>query len=163
MIPNLRNQAMNIKVGDKAPQFTALTDDDQSLSLSELGGKSVVLFFYPKDMTPGCTNEACDFRDSYKKFLDINFEIVGISKDSVKRHKQFKEKFNLPFSLISDEDGSICEAYGVWQEKKNYGRTYMGIVRSTFLIDPEGLVTAIWQNLRVKGHINNVLEKAINL
>ncbi len=150
---------MTVEVGDKAPEFSGPTDSNQILNLNDLLGKKVVLFFYPKDMTPGCTNEACNFRDYYKEFLNVNSEIVGISRDSIRRHKNFKQKFKLPYSLVSDESNSICEAYGVWQEKKNYGKTYMGIVRSTFLINEKGQVTAIWRNLRVKGHVAKVLEQ----
>jgi len=150
---------MTVEVGDKAPEFSGPTDSNQILNLNDLLGKKVVLFFYPKDMTPGCTNEACNFRDYYKEFLNVNSEIVGISKDSIRRHKNFKQKFKLPYSLVSDESNSICEAYGVWKEKKNYGKTYMGIVRSTFLINEKGQVTAIWRNLRVKGHVAKVLEQ----
>ncbi|CAN0489480.1 unnamed protein product, partial [Laminaria digitata] len=124
-----------IDVGDKAPAFKGVTDGGGSLSLKDLKGKKVVLYFYPKDMTPGCTTEAEGFRDAVKDFAKLDAEIVGVSKDSVKRHDNFKAKYDLPFALISDEDGKICEAYGVWQEKKNYGKTYMGIVRTTFLID----------------------------
>lgn len=152
-----------VDIGDKAPDFSAATDGDGSISLKELKGKKVVLYFYPKDMTPGCTTEACGFRDAHPDFSKINAEIIGVSKDSVKRHDKFKEKYDLPFTLAADEDGKMCEAYGVWQEKKNYGKTYMGIVRSTFLIDEKGKIAAVWRNLRVKGHVENVLEEAQKL
>jgi len=154
---------MMVDIGDKAPDFSAATDGDGSISLKELKGKKVVLYFYPKDMTPGCTTEACGFRDAHPDFSKINAEIIGVSKDSVKRHDKFKEKYDLPFTLAADEDGKMCEAYGVWQEKKNYGKTYMGIVRSTFLIDEKGKIAAVWRNLRVKGHVENVLEEAQKL
>ena len=114
-------------------------------------------------MTPGCTTEACGFRDALPDFSKVNAEIIGVSKDSVKRHDKFKEKYELPFMLAADEDGKMCEAYGVWQEKKNYGKTYMGIVRSTFLIDEKGKIAAVWRNLRVKGHVEKVLEEAQKL
>tara|TARA_R110002110_G_scaffold9526_14_gene46798 strand:- start:384 stop:845 length:462 start_codon:yes stop_codon:yes gene_type:complete len=149
-----------IDVGDKAPAFKGVTDGGGSLSLKDLKGKKVVLYFYPKDMTPGCTTEAEGFRDAVRDFAKLDAEIVGVSKDSVKRHDNFKAKYDLPFTLISDEDGKICEAYGVWQEKKNYGKTYMGIVRTTFLIDEKGKVAEVWRNLRVKGHVEKVLEAA---
>lgn len=152
-----------IDVGDKAPAFKGVTDGGGSLSLKDLKGKKVVLYFYPKDMTPGCTTEAEGFRDALKDFTKLGAEIVGVSKDSVKRHDNFKAKYDLPFSLISDEDGTICEAYGVWQEKKNYGKTYMGIVRTTFLIDEKGKVAEVWRNLRVKGHVDKVLDAAKSL
>ncbi len=152
-----------VDIGDKAPDFSAGTDGGGSISLKDLKGKKVVLYFYPKDMTPGCTTEACGFRDAHPDFSKINAEIIGVSKDSVKRHDKFKEKYDLPFTLAADEDGKMCEAYGVWQEKKNYGKTYMGIVRSTFLIDEKGKIAAVWRNLRVKGHVENVLEEAQKL
>lgn len=154
---------MTIDVGDKAPNFSATTDGDGTISLKDLKGKKVVLYFYPKDMTPGCTTEACGFRDAHPDFSKINAEIIGVSKDSAKRHDKFKEKYELPFTLAADEDGKMCEAYGVWQEKKNYGKTYMGIVRSTFLIDEKGKIAAVWRNLRVKGHVEKVLEEAQKL
>jgi peroxiredoxin Q/BCP len=114
-------------------------------------------------MTPGCTTEAQGFRDAIGDFEKTNAVVIGVSKDSVKRHDNFKAKHDLPFTLISDEDGKICEAYGVWQMKKNYGREYMGIVRSTFLIDEKGKIAEIWSNLRVKGHVDKVLEAAQSL
>lgn len=152
-----------IDTGDKAPGFKGVTDGGGSLSLKDLRDKKVVLYFYPKDDTPGCTAEAQGFRDAVNDFAKLGVEIVGVSKDSVKRHDKFKSKYDLPFKLISDEDGKICEAYGVWQEKKNYGKTYMGIVRSTFLIDEKGRVAEVWRNLRVKGHVDRVLEAAKGL
>ena len=152
-----------IDTGDKAPGFKGVTDGGGSLSLKDLRDKKVVLYFYPKDDTPGCTAEAQGFRDAVNDFAKLGVEIVGVSKDSVKRHDKFKSKYDLPFKLISDEDGKICEAYGVWQEKKNYGKIYMGIVRSTFLIDEKGRVAEVWRNLRVKGHVDRVLEAAKGL
>jgi peroxiredoxin Q/BCP len=149
-----------IDVGDKAPAFNGVTDGGGGLSLKDLKGKKVVLYFYPKDATPGCTTEAQGFRDALDDFAKLGAGIVGVSKDSVKRHDNFKAKHELPFALISDEDGAICEAYDVWQEKKNYGKTYMGIVRTTFLIDEKGKVAEVWRNLRVKGHVDKVLEAA---
>ena len=152
-----------LAVGSQAPNFTCKTDGDATTSLKDFKGKKIVLYFYPKDMTPGCTTEACEFRDTHPDFSKINTEIIGVSKDSVKRHDKFKEKYELPFTLAADEDGKMCEAYGVWQEKKNYGKIYMGIVRSTFLIDEKGKIAAIWRNLRVKGHVEKVLEEAQKL
>ena len=149
--------------GDKARAFTGVTDGDGKISLNDLKGRKVVLYFYPKDMTPGCTTEAQGFRDAIGDFEKTNAVVIGVSKDSVKRHANFKAKHDLPFTLISDEDGKICEAYGVWQMKKNYGREYMGIVRSTFLIDEKGKIAEIWSNLRVKGHVDKVLEAAQSL
>lgn len=152
-----------VNIGDKAPEFSASTDGGGTVSLKDLKDKKIVLYFYPKDMTPGCTAESCGFRDALPYFSKINAEIIGVSKDSVKRHDKFKEKYDLPFMLAADEDGKMCEAYGVWQEKKNYGKTYMGIVRSTFLIDEKGKIAAVWRNLRVKGHVEKVLEEAQKL
>ena len=152
-----------LEAGKKAPAFNAVTDGDGKIALKDLKGRNVVLYFYPKDMTPGCTTEAEGFRDAIKDFEKANTVVIGVSKDSVKRHDNFKAKHGLPFTLISDEDGKICEAYGVWQIKKNYGREYMGIVRSTFLIDEKGKIAKIWSNLRVKGHVDTVLEAAQSL
>jgi peroxiredoxin Q/BCP len=151
---------MNVDVGDKAPDFDLLTDGGGSLKLSSLRGRKVVLYFYPKDSTPGCTIEAEGFRDTLGDFAMAETEIVGVSKDSAKRHDNFKAKFDLPFLLIADTDGTACEAYGVWVEKKNYGRTYMGIERSTFLIDEKGNIAHAWRKVRVKGHVDAVLEAA---
>jgi peroxiredoxin Q/BCP len=146
--------------GDKAPNFSAPTDNGGELKLSQLRGRKVILYFYPKDSTPGCTTEACGFRDALADFSNIDAEIVGVSRDSVKRHNNFKAKYDLPFALVSDEDGKICEAYGVWVEKMNYGRKYMGIERSTFLIDEKGKIAQVWRKVRVKGHVDAVLEAA---
>ena len=152
-----------VDVGDKAPAFDMATDGDGRIKLKDLKGKKVVLYFYPKDDTPGCTTEACGFRDALPDFSKLDAEIIGVSKDSVAKHDKFKAKHELPFVLGSDEDGAVCDAYGVWQEKKNYGKTYMGIVRSTFLIDEKGVIRAVWRNLRVKGHVDKVLEAAQTL
>ena len=152
-----------LEAGKKAPAFNAVTDGDGKIALKDLKGRNVVLYFYPKDMTPGCTTEAEGFRDAIKDFEKANTVVIGVSKDSVKRHDNFKAKHDLPFTLISDEGGKICEAYGVWQIKKNYGREYMGIVRSTFLIDEKGKIAKIWSNLRVRGHVDKVLEAAQSL
>ena len=146
-------------VGDKAPDFKAETDGGETVSLKDFRGRKVVLYFYPKDNTPGCTTEACDFRDSSTSFSDSNTVILGVSPDSVKSHDKFKAKFELPFALVSDPDHVIAEEYGVWQEKTNYGRKYMGIVRSTFLIDEKGKIAEVWGKVRVKGHVDDVLSK----
>ena len=144
--------------GDKAPAFTAATDGGGKLKLADLKGKTVVLYFYPKDDTPGCTKESCGFAEAQAAFTKAGAVIVGVSRDSVKRHDRFKEKYDLPFTLVSDEDGKVCEAYGTWVEKKNYGRTYMGIERSTFLIDGKGIVRQAWRKVRVNGHVEAVLD-----
>ncbi|MBC8268400.1 MAG: thioredoxin-dependent thiol peroxidase [Rhodospirillaceae bacterium] len=148
---------MTINPGDRAPDFDLPTDGGGTLSLKELSGKSVVLYFYPKDSTPGCTNEAKDFRDVHAQFTKAGAVILGASKDSVKRHDNFKAKYDLPFSLLSDEEGTLCEAYGVWILKKLYGREYMGIERATFLIDNQGVVRQVWHKVKVKGHAEEVL------
>ena len=148
-----------IKIGATAPDFTAPTDGGGTVRLKDLRGKKVVLYFYPKDNTPGCTTESCDFRDAQAKFEAKDAVILGVSPDSVKSHDKFKEKFNLPFTLISDEDHKIAEAYGVWQEKSMYGRKYMGIQRSTFVIDEKGKIAAIYDKVKVTGHVADVLGK----
>ena len=154
---------MMIDIGNQAPEFLMPTDGGNTISLKELKGNKIILYFYPKAMTPGCTTEACGFRDAYPDFSMIDAKIIGVSKDSVERHNKFKDKYELPFILASDEEGEVCNAYGVWQEKKNYGKTYMGIVRSTFLINERSEIAAVWRNLRVKGHVQNVLEEAQKL
>jgi peroxiredoxin Q/BCP len=148
---------MAIDAGDKAPAFALPTDGDNTLSLKDLKGKAVVLYFYPKDDTPGCTMEAEAFRDRIKEFKKAGAQVVGVSKDSVKRHDKFKAKYALPFALLSDADGELCRAYGVWVQKKLYGRSYMGIERATFLIDGKGVVRRVWRNVKVKDHADEVL------
>lgn len=154
----LRGNSMTLAVGDKAPDFTLPTDGGGKISLKSLKGKPVVLYFYPKDDTSGCTAEACAFRDAIPDFSQVKAEIVGISRDSVTSHDKFKKKYKLPFPLASDEDGEVCEAYGTWVEKSMYGRKYMGIERSTFLIDGKGIIRAIWRKVKVPGHAEDVLE-----
>jgi thioredoxin-dependent peroxiredoxin len=148
-----------IKIGAMAPDFTAPTDGGGSVRLKDLRGRKVVLYFYPKDNTPGCTTESCDFRDAHAKFEAKGAVVLGISPDSGRSHDRFKEKFDLPFTLISDEDHQIAEAYGAWQEKSMYGRKYMGIQRSTFLIDEKGKIAAIYDKVKVDGHVADVLGK----
>jgi thioredoxin-dependent peroxiredoxin len=149
---------MTVEEGKKAPDFTAPTDGGGKLKLSELRGKPVVLYFYPKDDTPGCTTEACGFRDATPDFKKLKAQVVGVSKDSVARHDKFKAKHELPFPLVSDEDGKICEKFGTWIEKSLYGRKYMGIDRATFLIDKDGVVRKIWRKVKVSGHVDEVRE-----
>lgn len=144
--------------GKKAPAFKGVTDGEGTVSLKELAGKKVVLYFYPKDDTPGCTTEAKDFRDHIKDFEKAGAVIIGVSKDSVKKHDKFKEKYCLPFPLLSDEEGKACEAYGVWVEKSMYGRKYMGIQRATFLIDGAGKIAKVWPKVSVTGHAKDVLD-----
>jgi len=149
---------MTLEIGTQAPAFDLPTDGGGTLSLASMKGKKVVLYFYPKDMTPGCTTESQDFRDRLKEFEAAGCVIVGASKDSVARHDKFVAKHNLPFRLVSDEEGTLCEDYGVWQKKKLYGREFMGIVRTTFLIDEKGKIVHIWDKVRVKEHVDAVLE-----
>jgi peroxiredoxin Q/BCP len=150
---------MSVDVGDRAPDFKMPTDDGD-VSLKSLKGRNIVLYFYPKDDTPGCTKEACGFQDALPNFSKIDAEIIGVSKDSPTRHQNFKKKYGLKFKLASDEDGAVCESYGVWKEKKNYGRSYMGIERSTFLIDGKGVIRKVWRKVKVNGHVDEVLEVA---
>ena len=156
---------MTVNPGDKAPGFDLPTDGEGTLKLSDLKGRKVVLYFYPKDSTPGCTVEAKDFRDRIEDFAKAGAAIVGASKDSIKRQDNFKAKNALPFTLISDTDGALCDAYGVWVQKKLYGRSYMGIEQATFmgieqatfLLDKKGIVREVWRQVKVKGHADEVL------
>lgn len=150
---------MSITEGALAPAFTAKTSEGNDISLSDFQNKWVVLYFYPRDNTPGCTKQACAFRDSYKSFEKLNAVILGCSTDSNTSHEKFATKFELPFHLIADTDHQIAERYGVWKEKRLYGKTFMGIERTTFLISPEGKVAKIWKRVRVDGHITSVLEE----
>lgn len=147
-----------LAVGDKAPDFSAVNDEGKKITLKELKGQRVVLYFYPKDNTSGCTAEACDFRDNLAAIKKKGAIVIGVSPDSEKSHRNFKEKFTLTFPLIVDEDKSICTAYGVWQEKSMYGRKYMGVVRTTFLIDEKGKIEKIWSKVKVTNHVKEVLE-----
>ncbi len=147
-------------VGAAAPDFSLPTDDGGTVSLSGLKGRWVVLYFYPRDDTPGCTKEACGFRDSIADFRGLDAEVVGVSRDTAAKHAKFKAKYDLPFTLASDADAAVCEAYGVWKEKTLYGRKSMGIERSTFLIDPDGRVAAVWRKVKVPGHVEAVLDSA---
>ena len=146
-----------VKEGNKAPDFSGKNQEGQLVKLSSFKGKkNIILYFYPKDMTPGCTTEACDFRDHYKQFK--NTTILGVSIDSPERHQKFIAKYSLPFDLIADENKKIVEKYGVWQEKKLYGKTFMGITRSTFIIDKNGVLKKIFTKVKVKGHVEEVLQ-----
>jgi len=147
-----------VDIGDRAPDFKLPTDGGGELGLGDLKGRTVVLYFYPKDSTPGCTTEAQDFRDRLSEFETAGAAIVGASKDSIKRHDNFKAKHDLTFPLLSDENGSLCEDYGVWKKKKLYGREFMGIERTTFLIDGTGVIRNVWRKVKVKGHADAVLE-----
>jgi len=146
-----------VKEGNKAPDFSAVDQNGNKVKLSSFKDKkNVVLYFYPKDMTPGCTTEACDFRDQFKKFKST--EILGVSPDTPEKHQKFIDKYDLPFTLISDIDQKVVNKYSVWQEKKLYGRKFMGIVRSTFIIDKSGVVRKIFSKVKVKGHVDEVMQ-----
>lgn len=148
---------MPIKVGNKAPKFNRPANGEQTASLKSLIGKNVIIYFYPKDDTPGCTKEACSFRDAMPDFKKANAVVIGVSKDTIAKHEKFISKYDLNFSLASDEDNSMCDNYGVWKEKNMYGRKYMGIERSTFLIDEKGVLRAEWRKVKVPGHVDEVL------
>lgn len=151
---------MALEIGDKAPDFTLPSDEDnQPVTLSRLRGKKVVLYFYPKDNTPGCTREACDFRDNFSAFRKHGVEVFGISKDSAKSHGNFRKKFELPFRLLVDAEGEVCKAYDVIKKKVMFGKTSMGIQRSTFLIDEKGIIRAAWRKVQVPGHVEQILDE----
>ncbi len=145
-----------IEIGKKAPAINLLDNNGKKRSLSEFLGKNIILYFYPKDNTPGCTQEACDFRDIFPKFQKSEAIVIGVSPDSVEKHKKFLEKYDLPFILLSDEDKKVLEKYGVWQEKNMYGRKYMGVVRTTIIIDKKGIIRKIYSKVKVKGHVEKV-------
>lgn len=147
-----------LKVGDKAPDFNLPADGNSTVGLSDYKGRKVVLYFYPKDDTPGCTKEACGFNENLKAFQKLGTDVIGLSKDSVKKHDKFKQKFSLTFPLASDESGEVCEKYGTWIEKSMYGRKYMGIDRATFLIDENGKIEKIWRKVSVTGHVEDVMK-----
>ncbi|MGE5812671.1 MAG: thioredoxin-dependent thiol peroxidase [Ignavibacteria bacterium] len=144
--------------GKKAPVFTLKNQDGKSVSLKDFNGKKIVLYFYPKDDTSGCTKEACSFRDGFPEFNNLNAVILGISPDSVESHKKFAEKYNLPFTLLSDEPREVIEKYEVWKEKNNYGKKYMGVERTTFLIDENGMIKKVFPKVKVDGHDQELLE-----
>jgi len=147
------------QVGDRAPDF-ALPTDSGTVKLSALRGRNVVVYFYPKDDTLGCTREACSLNDNLPDFGTVDAEIVGISKDGAASHARFREKYGLKFHLASDADTAVQKAYGVWVEKSNYGRTYMGTERATFLVDKQGVVRNVWRSVKVDGHVERVLDAA---
>jgi peroxiredoxin Q/BCP len=147
-----------LKEGTVAPDFTLPSDGSGKVTLSQYRGKKVVLYFYPKDDTPGCTTEACNFRDDYSAITAAGAVVLGISPDTAKSHDNFKLKFSLPFALLSDREHAVAELYGAWGEKKMYGRTFMGIIRSTFVIDEEGKIVKVFPKVRPKNHSQEVLE-----
>lgn len=149
---------MSLKEGDKAPAFEGIGQDGNPIKLSDFSGKKLVLYFYPKDNTPGCTAQACNLRDNYQALLDAGYAVVGISSDSPKKHTNFINKFELPFPLIADEDKSIHEQFGTWVEKQMYGRKYMGTARTTFIIDENGVIEEIISKVKTKEHANQIIK-----
>lgn len=147
---------MSTLTGQLAPNHALAASNGQTVQLSDFRGKNVVLYFYPKDMTPGCTTEACDFRDQYEDFSELNTVILGVSPDPIERHEKFIEKHNLPFLLLADEENELAKAFDVWKLKKNFGKEYMGIERSTFILDSEGKIVKEWRKVKVKDHSNEV-------
>ncbi|TGA96482.1 thioredoxin-dependent thiol peroxidase [Sporolactobacillus shoreae] len=147
-----------LEAGIAAPGFTLKSTEGRDVTLSDFQGKNVVLYFYPKDMTPGCTTEACDFRDQNSLFEELNTVVIGISPDPIEKHQKFTEKHQLPFTLLADTDHSVAELYGSWQLKKNYGREYMGIVRSTFVIGKDGKISRVWPKVKVNGHVEEIYQ-----
>lgn len=158
--PSMESQIL--KTGQVAPDFNLPTDAGTNVSLKDFAGKTVVLYFYPKDDTPGCTQESCDFRDSFTRVQAKGAIVLGVSKDSIESHQKFKQKFSLPFPLVSDESGKMLQAYEVWQEKVNYGKKYMGIVRTTYLIDVDangkGTIRKAYPKVKVEGHVDEILK-----
>jgi len=147
-----------VEEGSQAPDFELKSDAGETVKLSQFRGRPVVLYFYPRDDTPGCTKEACAFRDSYDEYLAQDAVILGVSRDGEESHRKFKEKYDLPFTLLSDPDHEVAEVYGVWAEKSMYGRKSMGIVRSTFVIAPDGTIARAMRGIKVPGHSDKVLE-----
>lgn len=154
---------LNLEIGDTAPDFTLPTDGDGRAGLSDFKGRKLVLYFYPKDDTPGCTKESCAFNEALAQFGALNTAVLGISKCTPAKHDKFKNKYGLTFPLASDENSDTCERYGVWKEKSMYGKTFWGIERSTFLIDENGKIAAIWRKVKVDGHVDDVQAAAEKL
>lgn len=149
---------MTVEIGKQAPEFTLPNQQGEQVTLSDFKGKHVVLYFYPKDMTPGCTTQACDFRDQHENFSDLDAIIIGVSPDPIERHQKFIDKHDLPFLLLADEDHQVAEQYGVWKLKKNFGKEYYGIERSTFIFDKDGVLQKEYRKVRVKGHVEEALQ-----
>ncbi len=149
---------MTIEIGVQAPDFELRATNGENVSLADFRGKNIVLYFYPKDMTPGCTTQACDFRDYHQNFTELDCVILGVSPDSQVKHEKFIEKYNLPFLLLVDEEHKVSETYEVWKLKKNFGKEYMGIERSTFVIDKEGKLVKEWRKVKVQGHVEEALQ-----
>jgi thioredoxin-dependent peroxiredoxin len=150
---------MALESGSKAPGFISETDDGKKITLEEFHGKWVVLYFYPKDDTPGCTKEACGFRDNFARISSVGAVVLGVSPDKADSHAKFKNKFDLNFPLIADPDKTICNSYEVYGEKNMYGKKVFGLIRSTFIIDPEGIIRQVYKNVKVEGHVDQVIKK----
>ncbi len=148
-----------INIGDKVADFCLPNQDEEEICWRDIKGRWVVLYFYPKDNTPGCTTEACEFTEALPNFESLNAIVLGVSPDSPLKHRNFIAKKELKITLLADEEKELCKAFGVWQQKKNFGKEYMGVVRSTFLIDPDGTVAQKWEKVRVKGHVEAVQQK----
>ena len=148
---------MTVEIGMQVPNFELEANNGETVNLSKFRGTNVVIYFYPKDMTPGCTTEACDFRDQIQQFTEVNAVVLGVSPDPVDRHQKFVEKYGLPFLLLADTEHLLAEAFGVWKLKKNFGKEYMGIERSTFIIDKEGKLVKEWRKVKVAGHVEEAL------
>ena len=150
---------MNLKIGDKAPDFEGKNQNNKSVKLSSFIGEKVVLYFYPRDNTPGCTAQACNLKDNFNELSRKGYKIIGVSSDSIKSHKKFEEKYSLPFDLISDEDKAIHKSYGTWIEKSMYGRKYMGTARWTFIVDENGIINNIIEKVKTKEHTDQILSE----
>ena len=153
-----KRKVTDLEIGNKAPSFNLPSDNEGQISLDDFKGKKIVLYFYPKDDTPGCTKESCSFNQNLTQLNELNVKVVGVSKCSVKKHNKFKDKYDLKFPLLSDENDDMCERYSVWKEKSMFGKKYMGIERSTFLIDEDGKILKIWRNVKVAGHVEDVTD-----
>jgi len=149
---------INLKSGDKAPEFNSVDQNGKQIKLSDYKGKRLILYFYPKDNTSGCTAEACSLRDGYEQLENLGYEVIGVSPDNEKSHQNFIKKFNLPFSLIADTNQDVANSYGVWGEKKMYGKSYMGILRTTFIIDEKGVIAHVISKVNTGEHVNQILE-----
>jgi len=151
-----------LNIGDKAPDFEGLNQDGKKVSLKDFSGKKLILYFYPKDNTPGCTAESCNLNDNYNSWVEKGFDVLGVSPDSQKSHQNFKNKFNLKFDLIADTEKEILQKYGAWGEKSMYGKKYMGVLRSTFVIDENGVIEEIFEKVKTKDHTNQII-KSLNI
>lgn len=153
---------VKLKAGDKAPDFSGINQDGNSIKLGDFSGEKLILYFYPKDNTPGCTAQSCNLNENYDEWLNRGYEVVGVSPDSVDSHREFREKYDLKFNLIADTEKEILKAYGAWGEKSMYGRKYMGVLRTTFVIDEDGIITEVIEKVKTKDHTNQIF-KSLNI